>query len=326
MPLDAQAGEPEGEVNMRVFVTGATGFIGSAIVKELIAAGHRVLGLSRSEAGAKALASAGAEVQLGSLEDLDTLKDGAARSDGIIHTAFRHDWSNFAESCEMDKRAIEALGSVLQGSERPLIVTGGLAVQAQAPLATEDDPPIPVSASYPRASEATATALWRTGINTSVIRLPQVHDRRKQGLVTHLVALAREKRVSAYVGEGLHRWAAVHVRDAAHLYRLALEKGEAGARYHAVAEEGVPLRDIARVIGQALDVPVQALSHEEAAGHFGFLARFVEWDLCGASRKTRERLGWQPSGPGLIADLEQLPPAGEPEAGVESSAPARAVR
>ena len=308
---------------MRVFVTGATGFIGSAIVKELIGAGHQVLGLSRSDVGAKALTSAGADVQLGSLEDLDSLKKGAARSDGIIHTAFRHDWSRFAESCEIDKRAIEALGSVLQGSDRPLIVTGGLAVVAQG---REDDPPLPVSASYPRASEATATALQKIGVNTSVIRLPQVHDRLKQGLVTHLITLAREKGVSAYVGEGLHRWAAVHVRDAAHLYRLAIEKREAGARYHAVAEEGVPLRDIARVIGQALKVPVQALSQEDAAGHFGFLARFVEWDLCGDSTKTRERLGWHPSGPGLIADLEQLRPAGESDANVESSAPARAIR
>lgn len=307
---------------MRVFVTGATGFIGSAIVKELIGAGHRVLGLSRSDAGAKALTSAGAEVHRGSLEDLDSLKKGAARSDGIIHAAFRHDWSRFAECCELDKRAIEVLGSVLQGSDRPLIVTGGLAVLAQGRSATEDDPPLPVSASYPRASEATATALQRTGVNTAVIRLPQVHDRLKQGLVTHLVALAREKGVSAYVGEGLHRWAAVHVRDAAHLYRLAIEKREAGARYHAVAEEGVPLLDIARTIGQALELPVQALSREDAAGHFGFLARFVEWDLCADSTKTRERLGWHPSGPGLIADLEQLRPAGESEANVESSIPA----
>lgn len=307
---------------MRVFVTGATGFIGSAVVKELIWAGHQVLGLSRSDAGAKALTAAGAEVHLGSLEDLDSLRKGAARTDGVIHAAFRHDWSRFAESCELDKRAIEALGSVLQSSDRPLIVTGGLAVLAQGRPATEDDPPLPVSASYPRASEATATALQRTGVNTSVVRLPQVHDRLKQGLVTHLVALAREKGVSAYVGEGLQRWAAVHVRDAAHLYRLAIEKREAGARYHAVAEEGVPLRDIARTIGQALKLPVRALSQEEAAAHFGFLARFVEWDLCGDSTKTQKRLGWHPSGPGLIADLEQLRPAGESEANVESSIPA----
>lgn len=311
---------------MRVFVTGATGFIGSAIVKELIGAGHQVLGLSRSDAGAKALTAAGAEVHPGSLEDLDSLKQGAARSDGIIHAAFRHDWSRFTESCEMDKRAIEALGSVLQGSSRPLIVTGGLAVQAEGRLATEDDPPLPVSDSYPRASESTAAALQKSGINTSVIRLPQVHDRLKQGLVTYLVALAREKGVSAYVGEGLHRWAAVHVRDAAHLYRLALETRKAGSRYHAVAEEGVPLRDIAQVIGRALKVPVQALSREDAAGHFGFLARFVEWDLWGASTKTRERLGWHPSGPGLIADLEQLQPAGESDANLESSRPATVVR
>lgn len=291
---------------MRIFVSGATGFIGSAVVKELVAAGHQVLGLSRSEKGAAALAAAGADVHRGSLENLDSLKEGAIRSDGIIHTAFRHDWSNFAESCELDKRAIEALGSVLRGSDRPLIVTGGLAVQAQGRAATEDDPPLPVTASYPRASEATAAALQALGVNASVIRLPQVHDRLKQGLVTYLVTLAREKGVSAYIGEGLNRWAAVHVRDAARLYRLALEKHEAGARYHAVAEEGVPLRDIAQVIGEVLKVPVLSVSQQDAAAHFGFLARFVGMDLQGSGIKTQDRLGWRPTGPGLIADLKQL--------------------
>lgn len=291
---------------MRIFVTGATGFIGSAVVKELVAAGHQVLGLSRSEKGAAALAAAGADVHRGSLENLDSLKEGAIRSDGIIHTAFRHDWSNFAESCELDKRAIEALGSALRGSDRPLIVTGGLAVQAQGRAATEDDPPLPVTASYPRASEATAAALQALGVNASVIRLPQVHDRLKQGLVTYLVTLAREKGVSAYFGEGLNRWAAVHVRDAARLYRLALEKHEVGARYHAVAEEGVPLRDIAQVIAEVLKVPVLAVPPQDAAAHFGFLARFVGMDLQGSGTKTQDHLGWRPTGPGLIADLKQL--------------------
>jgi nucleoside-diphosphate-sugar epimerase len=291
---------------MRVFVTGATGFVGSAIVKELIGAGHQVLGLARSDAGAKSLTDAGAQVHRGDLDDLEGLLTGAARSDGVIHTAFRHDWSKFAESSEMDKRAIGALGSELRGSDRPLLVTGGLAVVAQGRAATEDDPPFPVSASYPRASEATAAALTAGGVNASVVRLPQVHDPVKQGLITYLVALAREKGVSAYVGEGLNRWAAVHVLDAARLYRLALENHEAGARYHAVAEEGVPLREIAEVIGRGLKVPVVAMSQEKADAHFGFLARFAGMDLRGSSAKTQERLNWRPTGPQLIADLEQL--------------------
>jgi nucleoside-diphosphate-sugar epimerase len=291
---------------MRVFVTGATGFVGSAIVKELIGAGHKVLGLARSDAGAKSLQAAGAQVQRGDLDDLEGLRTGAARSDGVIHTAFRHDWSKFAESSEMDKRAIEALGSDLQGSDRPLLVTGGLAVAAPGRAATEDDPPFPVSAAYPRASEATAAALAARGVSTSVVRLPQVHDPVKQGLISYLVALAREKGVSAYLGEGLNRWAAVHVLDAARLYRLALENHEAGARYHAVGEEGVPLREIAEVIGRGLKVPMVAMSQEKADAHFGFLARFVGMDLRGSSAKTQERLNWRPTGPQLIADLEQL--------------------
>ncbi len=291
---------------MRIFVTGATGFIGSAIVKELIAAGHQVVGLARSEAGAKALTATGAQVQRGDLDDLEGLRTGAAQSDGVIHTAFNHDWSKFAENCEMDKRAIEALGSALQGSDRPLLVTGGLAVLAQGRPATEDDPPVPVSASYPRASEATAAAMEALGVNASVVRLPQVHNTVKQGLVTYLINVARQKGVSAYLGHGYNRWPAVHVLDAARLYRLALEKREAGARYHAVAEEGVPLRDIAEVIGRGLQVPVVAMPAEEAAAHFGFLGRFVGLDLQASSAQTQQRLGWHPTSPGLIADLEKM--------------------
>jgi nucleoside-diphosphate-sugar epimerase len=291
---------------MKIFVTGATGFIGSTIVRELIDAGHQVLGLARSDGGAKSLAAAGAQVHRGDLDDLEGLRTGAAQSDGVIHTAFRHDWSKFAENCEMDKRAIEALGDALQGSDRPLLVTSGLALLARGRPATEDDPPHPVSASYPRASEETAAALGARGVNTSVVRLPQVHNTVRQGLITYLVALAREKGVSAYLGDGLNRWAAVNVLDAARLYRLALEKREAGARYHAVAEEAVPLRDIAEVIGRGLKVPVVALSPEEAAAHFGFLAQFAGMELRASSAKTREQLGWRPTGPELMADLEQM--------------------
>jgi len=291
---------------MKVFVTGATGFVGSAVVEELVNGGHKVLGLARSDAGAKSLVAAGAQVQRGDLEDLESLRSGAAWSDAVIHTAFNHDWSKFAENCEMDKHAIEALGSVLQESDRQLIVTGGLAVLAQGRPATEDDPPVPPSSSYPRASEAAAAELRTRGVNTSVVRLPQVHNTVKQGLVTYLVSLAREKGVSAYLGEGKSRWAAVHVLDAARVYRLAIEKGQPGARYHAVAEEGVTFRDIAEVIGRSLKVPAVTLPPTEAADHFGFLARFAGLDLWATSTQTQERLGWHPMGPGLIADLDEM--------------------
>ena len=291
---------------MRVFVTGATGFIGTAVVRELIDAGHQVLGLARSEAGAKALIDAGAQVHRGDLEDLESLRSGAAMSDGVIHAAFNHDFSKFAANCEMDRRAIELLGSVLAGSDRPLVVTSGTALVAPGQLATEDDIPASIP-SFPRVSEETAASVAARGVRASVVRLPQVHDPVKQGLVTYMIALAREKGVSAYVGEGLNRWPAVHVVDAAHLYRLALEKGSAGARYHAVAEEGVPLREIAEAIGRGLNIPVVAKSPEEAAQHFGFLGFFVGIDAPASSALTQERLGWRPTAqPGLIADLDRM--------------------
>jgi nucleoside-diphosphate-sugar epimerase len=289
---------------MRVFITGATGFIGSVVMKELIGAGHQVLGLTRSEAGAKALSAAGAEVNHGTLEDLESLRRGAAASDAVIHLAFIHDFSKFKENCEIDKRAIEALGSVLVGSNRPLIVasgTGGLTLSGQ--VATEESV-LPANPPFPRVSEQTALSL--KDVNASIMRLPQVHDPVKQGLVTYAIAVAREKGISAYVGNGANRWAAAHVSDVGRLYRLALEKHEAGAKYHAVAEEGVAMRDIAEVIGRGLKVPVKSIRPEDAPAHFGWLSMFACLDLPASSTLTRKKLGWNPTGPGLIADLQQM--------------------
>jgi nucleoside-diphosphate-sugar epimerase len=289
---------------MKVFLTGATGFIGSAIIPELISAGHQVLGLTRSDAGAQSLKRAGAEPHPGTLEDLESLRTGAAASDAVIHCAFIHDFSKFKENCEIDKRAIEALGSVLAGFDRPLIVTSGTAgLSAPGQVATEDFV-VPPDFPFPRVSEQTALSL--KGVSASIVRLPQVHDTVKQGLITYLVAVAREKGVSAYVEEGRNRWAAAHVSDVARLYRLALEKHKAGAKYHAVAEEGVPMRDIAETIGRGLNIPAVSLSPEKAAGHFGWLARFAGLDLAASSALTQQRLGWRPTGPGLIADLEKM--------------------
>jgi nucleoside-diphosphate-sugar epimerase len=291
---------------MRVFVTGATGFVGSAVVKELISTGHKVLGLARSDEAAQLLKAVGADMHRGSLEDLDSLRSGATTSDAVIHTAFIHDFSKFQENCEIDKHAIEALGSVLAGSDRPLIVTSGTAgLGAPGQLATESDVISP-NFPFPRVSEQTAFAMLPKGVSAAVMRLPQVHDTVKQGLVTYAIAMAREKGVSAYVGEGLNRWAAAHVLDVARLYRLALEKHEAGAKYHAVAEEGVRMRDIAEVIGRGLKVPVKSICPEESPAHFGWLGMFASHDLLASSAQTQKKLGWHPTGPGLIADLERM--------------------
>ncbi len=292
---------------MRIFLTGATGFIGSAIIPELIHAGHQVLGLTRSDAGAQSLLAAGAEVHRGNLEDLESLRSGAAKSDGVIHTAFTHDFSNFVANCEQDRRAIEAMGDVLVGSDRPFVITSGtgMGTTVLGQPATEDK--VNFSHQNPRvASEQAGVAVAERGVNVSVVRLPQVHDPVKQGLITYAVQLAREKGASAYVGDGLNRWPAVHVLDAARLYKLALEKHEAGSRYHAVAEEGVPVRDIAEVIGKGLKVPAVSLSPEEASAHFGWLGMFVGLDMPASSAQTQKRLNWRPTGPGLIADLEKM--------------------
>jgi nucleoside-diphosphate-sugar epimerase len=287
---------------MRIFVTGATGFIGSATVSELIEAGHQVLGLARSDKGAASLAAAGAQVLRGSLEDLDSLRSGAANSDGVIHLAFIHDFSNYAASAETDRRAIETLGAALAGSDRPLVITSGtLLLQRKGSLANENDEAVP---NFPRKSEDAAFALASQGVRVSVVRLPpSVHDDGDHGFVPSLFAIAREKGVSAYVGDGLNHWPAVHRLDAARLYRLAIEKGSTGSRYHGVADEGVVLRDIARVIGRHLNLPIVSKSPDEAAGHFGWMSHFVSIDCPASSVETQQQLGWRPTHPSLIADI-----------------------
>ena len=290
---------------MRVFLTGATGFIGSAVVKELIGAGHQVTGLARSDAGAKALEAAGAQVHRGDLEDLESLRNGAAASEGVIHTGFNHDFSKFKANCEADRRAIGALGSALAGSGRPLVITSGTALVAPGRLSTEDDPPGVSSESVPRvASEEAASALGKEGIRVSVLRLPPtVHGAGDHAFIPILIATARAKGFSAYVGDGQNRWPAVHRLDAASLFVLALEKAATGARLHGVDEEGVAMRSIAETIGAGLGLPVQGLTASEAAEHFGWFAHFAAIDNPTSSAITRKSLGWSPKGPSLLKDL-----------------------
>ena len=286
---------------MRVFVTGATGFVGSAVVRELLAAGHDVLGLTRSDAGAAALAQAGAAVHHGALDDPDSLRRGAASCDGVIHTAFNHDFSRFAANCEQDRTAIETLGAALAGSARPLIVTAGLLGLAPGRMARETDAAPPVSADYPRASEQTALALAAQGVHASVVRLPpSVHGEGDHGFVPMLIGFAREKGVSAYIGDGANLWSSVHRFDAARVFRLALERGARGEKYHAIAEEGVPFRAIAAAIGRRLGVPVVS----RPAGHVAWFAPFAGMEAQASSAWTREVLGWEAVEGTLIEDVD----------------------
>jgi nucleoside-diphosphate-sugar epimerase len=293
---------------MRVFVTGATGWVGSAVVKELLAAGHSVVGLARSDAGIEAARKAGATPLRGDVADLDSLRRGVAEADGVIHTAFNHDWSKMLENCENDRRAIVALAEAA-GGDKPALVTSGTALVRPGALASEDSPPLLTPKDFPRlASELAASAAAESGARVSIVRLPPtVHGDGDHGFVSRLIGIARDKGVAAYIGEGGNRWPAVHRFDAARAYRLALEKGLRGAKYHLVAEEGVPARDIAAAIGKGLDLPVASIASDAAAAHFGFLGQFFALDCPCSSAWTRETLGWAPGEVGLLDDLARGP-------------------
>lgn len=292
---------------MRVFLTGATGFIGTHLIPELLAAGHEVIGLTRSDAGERQLAKAGVAIHSGTLEDPDSLRRGAAQADAVIHAAFDHDFTNFLANCEKDRRAIAALGEALAGSDRPLLITSGVGMGDPGDGQPATEQVLNLHHPNPRVgSEAQAQALVEAGIDVRVIRLPQVHDTVRQGLITPFIAIAREQGVAAYLGEGTNRWAAAHVVDVARLYRLALERGHKGARYHAVAEEGVPARAIVDVVAAGLGVPTVSLTAEQAPAHFGWFAMFAGMDVVASSAWTRAELGWNPVGPGLIEDLRAM--------------------
>lgn len=292
---------------MRIFLTGATGFIGSNIARELTVAGHQVLGLTRNSKGAEQLAAAGVEAFWGNLDDPESLQRAASRVDGVIHTAFNHDFSTFVANCENDQRVIQAIGTALEGTHKPLIITSGVAMGATGNrvIATEDF----FNSANPnprRMTELAGLALAQRGVNVSVVRLPQVHNTHKQGLITPLIELAREKGVSGYVEEGQNRWSAVHISDVAAVYLSALERNTPNSRYHAVAEEGIALRTIAEVIGYVLNIPVKRIAAKDAADHFGWMSLLIEHDMSASSALTRERLGWEPAGPGLIEDLLKM--------------------
>jgi len=289
---------------MRVFLTGATGFIGSRILHELTAAGHEVVGLTRSDSGAEELARAGASAYRGTLEDAPALAKGAENADAVIHTAFDHDFTNFEANCEKDRRVIKALGSVLKGSERPLLITSGVGIGDPGNGEPAREDVFDVHHFNPRiASELAGQEQLEAGVNLGVVRLPQVHDVVKQGLISPYIEMAIEKGVVAYIGEGTNRWAACHVNDVARLYVLALDRAEPGARYHAVAEEGVAAREVAEVIAEKLGLPAVSLSNEEAEAQLGWFAMFASANLTASSTQTRQKLGWTPKGPSLLDDL-----------------------
>jgi nucleoside-diphosphate-sugar epimerase len=302
--MSATAITKKARLVMHVFVTGATGWVGSAVIEELRANGHTVIGLARSDEGAAALSSAGVDVHRGSLEDLESLRSGAASADAVIHTAFNHDFSRFAENAAVEQGAIEAIASALTGTNKPLIVTSGVAMIAPGRIVTEDDVR-DAGLPFPRDPESVASAAAQRGIPVSIVRLsPSVHGKGDHGFVPIVVGLAREHGVSAYSGDGNNRWPGVHRRDAARLYRLALERAADYAVYHAVADEGVSFREIAHVIGRQLNLPVTSLSGEDAAAHFGWFQHFAAIDAPASSAKTRHSLGWKPTEPGLVEDLD----------------------
>ncbi len=289
---------------MRIFLTGATGFIGWAVLSELLQAGHDVVGLTRSAEGARALECAGAKAHQGTLEDLASIRSGVEKADAVIHTAFDHDFSRFVENCDKDRRVIGALGDALKGSNRPLLITSGVGIggAGHGRLAREDvfDDAHP----NPRiASERAGNELLDAGVNVGVMRLPQVHNAEKQGLITPLIAIFREKGVASYIGEGRNRWSAGHLSDVARLYRLAIEKADAGARYHAVGEDGVETREIVEALARGLKIPAVSVPQDMAADHFGWMAIFAGIDMAASSALTQAKLGWRPKGPGLLADL-----------------------
>jgi nucleoside-diphosphate-sugar epimerase len=292
---------------MRVFLTGATGFIGSRVLQELLGAGHQVLGLTRSDAGERWLEERGATAHRGTLEDTDSLARGAGQADAVIHTAFDHDFSRFAENCEKDRRVILAMAGALAGSDRPLVITSSTGIGNTSPGQPAVEQAIDWKHALPRiAGERAGVEAADKGVSVTVVRLPQVHNTEKQGLISPFIEVSRAKRLSAYVRDGSNRWPAVHVDDAARLYRLALERREPGARYHAVAEEGVSLRQIAETVGAGLGVPVASLTTEAAAEHFGWLAMFAGMDMLASSAWTRTSLNWTPTGPDLITDLKAM--------------------
>ena len=292
---------------MRVFVTGATGFIGSAVVRELISSGHQVAGLARSDKAAEALLSAGAEVHRGSLEDLDSLHSGASTADGVIHLGFSNDFSNLADAGKKDCLAIKTLGEALKDTNRPLVTTSVITLLKSGCIGTEKDKADPNSVGAPRiASEEAALSFADQGVRVSVVRLaPCVHDENRQGFATALAYIAREKGISAYVGDGLNRWPAIHRLDVARLFRMALESAPAGSCLHGVGEEGIPFRDIAETIGRHLNLPVESISNEDKDKHFGWLAQFAVSDNPTSNILTQKWLGWKPEGATLISDLEK---------------------